>query len=126
MKTLIVALLLIISLPSFATDEWSSGDIYREVAWQTLNIIDELQTEYDVARNPNIYEEVGAARNFIGAHPSVDQVRIYFIASALVHYVISDALRHGWRDTFQYATIWIESDVTGRNVQIHGGLILPF
>lgn len=129
MKYLILVVLILLafsySSSSFASDEWRDADTWREGVWQGLNFLDDVQTE-EIARNPQKWSEVGTAKNFIGAHPSVEQVRVYFAASALVHYYIAQTLDHGWRDAFQYATIYVEYDVTSRNVQIHGGLKYPF
>lgn len=109
-------------------DEWRTSDTWREVGWQILNAVDEQQTEH-IARNPDKYEEVGIARKFIGAHPTVEQVQVYFIASAIVHYAQSRLLReyapNGWSEAFQYFTFGYQYNTVSRNVQVMGGLNIP-
>lgn len=123
------ALIAIVFYPtSGRAGEWRTPDTYREVGWQILNAIDEQQTE-QIARNPYKYEEVGIARKFIGAHPTVGQVQVYFLASAVVHYAQSRLLREyapdGWTEAFQYFTFGYQYNTVSRNVQVMGGLSIP-
>ena len=118
MKT-ILALLLIISTNAFG-DEWTRGDTYREVAFQTLNVIDWGQTRY-VAQNPDRFYEK-ESQQFIGQHPTTGRVDVYMAETAVMHYAISKALVHyGYRtaaDVFQYVTIGSKLNAVVGNISI--------
>jgi hypothetical protein len=123
---ILAALVAIVFFPKQGrADEWRTEDTVREVLCQTLILIDEQQTE-NIARNPDKYREVGIAKQFIGEHPSVDQVRVYFLASAIVHAGVSYMLPHGWRDAYQYVMFAYRYDAVSKNVQVMGGLKVPF
>ena len=88
---------------SALADNWTDGNTYREVAFQTLNVIDWGQTRY-VAQNPDRYCESESAW-IIGKHPSVETVDTFMIVSAILHPVVAYYLPSSWRSAFQYVTI---------------------
>ena len=114
MKTLLILLLLIPT--SAKSDDWSTSDTYREITFQTLNIIDWGQTRY-IAEHPDRFYE----KNIdwaIGKHPTVNQVDNYMAASAVLHFAVSYFLPSGWRDAFQYITIADKLNATVNNASI--------
>ena len=101
MKILILLLLLLSS--SVYADEWTTGDTYRELAFQTLNIIDWGQTRY-VAEHPDQFYEK-ESQQFIGKHPTTGRVDAYMAQSAVLHFIVAYYLPSSWRVPFQYITI---------------------
>lgn len=116
MKTLIFALLLFSSSSAFARDEWSQSDTYREVAFQTLNIIDWGQTRY-IAEHPNQFHEQ-ESQQFIGQHPTTGRVDAYMAETAALHFVVSYFLPSDCRTAFQYITIGGKLNATIGNASI--------
>jgi len=85
-----------------------------EITWQTLWAADYLQTR-QIAKAPDSYYE---KNKFLGEHPSVGKVNVYFAASAAAHYMVSQALPPRWRETWQMVTIVYEVDAVVQNYKI--------
>ena len=113
MKTLILFLLL--SSSAFA-DQWKSSDTYREVAFQTLNVIDWGQTRY-IAQHPDQFYESESAWA-IGHHPTTGRVDAYMAESAVLHFIVAYYLPESWRVPFQYITIGGKLNATIGNASI--------
>ena len=113
MKKLLLILLFIPSL-SFA-DPWSQDDIYREVAFQAVTIIDWGQTR-DIAKNTDKFFEHNP---FLGNSPSINSVDTYFISAIIIHVIVSNNLSSEYRKYFQYISIGIESNSAIKNAA-HG------
>ncbi len=113
-------ILLLLSSQAFA-DEWRDSDTYREIAFQTLNVIDWGQTRY-TAKHPERFKENGAGAGgsawLIGEHPSTTDVDRLMVMSAILHPVISYYLPHGWREAFQYVSIGMKLDATIGNASV--------
>ena len=109
-------LILILFSSSAFADEWSTSDTYREVAFQTLNVIDWGQTRY-IAEHPDRFREV-ESKWAIGEHPTIQQVDNYMAASAVLHFAVSYFLPRDWRDAFQYITIGDKLNATIGNASI--------
>lgn len=109
MKFLLYIFLLLSSY-AFA-DEWTVPDTYREITYQSLAAIDWLQTRTG-AKNPEEWCEINS---YLGCHPSVQSVNIYFALTGLAHVAIAKALPEKYRAPFQYITIGIEAGAVGRN-----------
>jgi len=114
MKTLIIAILLF-SNSAFA-DNWTTADTYREVAFQTLNIIDWGQTR-TTALHPELYQEDESAWA-IGRHPTTGRVDAYMAESAVLHFIVAYYLPQSWRTPFQYLTIGGKLNATIGNASI--------
>jgi hypothetical protein len=114
-----IVVLMLISTSTFA-DEWTTADTYREVAFQTLNVIDWGQTRY-IAQNPDRFYEK-ESQQFIGQHPTTGRVDVYMAETAVMHYAISKALVHyGYHtaaDVFQYVTIGSKLNAVVGNISI--------
>ena len=116
--------LALLSTSAFA-DNWTTGDTYREVAFQTLNVIDWGQTRY-TAQHPESFHEKelanGGSSEFIGSHPTVSGVDSFMLKVSVLHYGISRTLLYfnlrDWHEAFQYITIGAKLDATTRNVSI--------
>ena len=111
---LFLLLFLLTASPAWADglkfgEDWTAGDTARQIAVTALMIVDWGQTRY-IVKNPcgpyehcvNPLEERGPARYFIGNHPSLGQVNVYFAASVVLNAGIAYALPRGWRDAWQY------------------------
>jgi hypothetical protein len=96
MKTLIVLLLCL-----SACSTWKTQDILREVAWQTVHVIDWGQT-LEIARHPEDYHEINP---IMGKHPSVGNVNVYMGLSSIGHLAVSYVLPPKIRPYWQYLTI---------------------
>ena len=114
MKTLIIAILLF-STSAFA-DNWTTGDTYREAAFQTLNVIDWGQTRY-IAQHPDRFYESESGW-IIGKHPDEKRVDIYMAESAVLHFIVAYCLPQSWRVPFQYITIGMKLNNTIGNASI--------
>ena len=113
MKTILFCLLLL-SSNCFATDKWSDDDIYREVAYQTIWVIDWGQT-LNIAKHPqSLYE----TNQWLGKHPTEFEVNRYFVVNGIIHAIIANYLPSEWRKGFQYLTIGMEVNVVVTNFKL--------
>ena len=113
MKTFILAVLLFISIPSFA-DEWTSADTKREVAFQALWAIDFAQTR-NISAHPDQWDE---QNNYLGSHPTTGAVNRYFLVGSILHFGVAKLLPEKYRAPFQYGTIAIEVGYVAHNYSI--------
>ena len=118
MKHILNIVLIIAVLHSSITFavEWTTSDTYREVAFQTLNIIDWGQTRY-IAQHPESFHEVESAW-MIGKHPDEKRVDIYMVESAVLHFIVAYYLPESWRTPFQYLTVGGKLNATIGNASI--------
>ena len=120
MRILLFIALVLIST-STSADVWREGDTYRELSYQTLNIVDWGQTRY-TAKHPERFKEDGAGTGgsawLIGQHPSTTDVDRLMVMSAILHPIISYYLPHGWREAFQYVSIGMKLDATIGNASV--------
>lgn len=113
------AIILLITTSSAYADEWTSTDTKREVAYQSLAVVDWLQTR-NIARNPDYWEQ----NVLLGNHPSVARVNQYFALTGIAHYFISEALPEKYRAPFQYISIGVEIGAVAHNFSI--GITVKF
>lgn len=110
-------ILLLLSCPACA-DEWTRADTYREVAYFALHVADWGQT-LEISDHPEKWHEHNP---ILGSHPSRGEVNAYFIATGLLHPVVSYGLRKyapdGWVQAWQYGTIGIELYCTSSNMRL--------
>lgn len=92
--------------------EWSTGDTWREVAYQGLLAVDCSQTWRGSVEHPGQFEETNPV---MGSHPSKGRVIGVCVASSAGHYLISRALPDGWRDAWQGVTIFAEAYAVDNN-----------
>ena len=116
MKLLIVIAFL---FPLQAAADWSSADTKREVAWQIINVID-WGTTLDIENYPDITE----GNIFMGRNPTRDQVNFYMAGYAVIHYVVSSALKPKYRKVWQYITIIDSANAITNNFRL--GLRINF
>jgi hypothetical protein len=64
-----------------------------EVAWQIENLVDINQT-LKIARDPADWREVGTMSLITGQHPTVRQVWFVSLATAVLHYGVSQVLEN--------------------------------
>lgn len=99
-------------------DEWTREDTYREVAYLALHVADWGQT-LEIADHPEKWHEHNPV---LGSHPSRGEVNAWFIATGLLHPVVSYALPRPYREIWQYSTIVLEIGVTAHNASIGIGI----
>lgn len=119
MKYILICLLLL-SSSCFAADKWSDGDVYREVAYQTIQVIDWRQT-LTIAKHPNSFSELNP---LLDKHPTEFAVNRYFVISSITHAIIANYLPSKWRPTFQYITIGVEVTAVANNFKL--GIAVDF
>jgi len=112
----VLAILLLVACPAHA-DEWTKEDTYREAAYLALHVADWGQT-LEVANHPDEYHETNPV---LGSHPSRGRVNAYFIATGILHPVVSYVLPRPYRELWQYGTIGIEIICVGNNAAIGVG-----
>ena len=99
-----------------STDAWTTGDTYREVSFQILNVIDWGQTRY-IAQHPDQFYESESAW-LIGKNPDEKRIDIYMAESAVLHLAVSYFLPSEYRHAFQYITIGGKLNATIGNASI--------
>ena len=112
-KICIFTLILSLHNTAFAND-WSKSDTYRECIFITLNILD-WGTTRDIAKHPESYVENNP---IIKGNPSLRKVDNYFLATIVLHPIISYYLPKKQRKTFQYISILIAGTATTHNLNI--------
>lgn len=101
-------------LKTASADDWRPGDTRREIAYNVFAAVDMMQT-MDIRNHDNIEEAVPFTRAILGRNPEPAQTAAYFVATSALHYGISRALPHGWREGWQAVTIIIEGSVVANN-----------
>lgn len=127
MSKFILAILLFISIPSFASD-WSTGDTYSESVYLAFLAVDWAQTRNIVRSNercsvgkPNQvahcyhYPELNP---ILGKSPSMARVNAAVILTGLAHVYIASILPEKYRAPFQYISIGIEGGAVVHNFSI--------
>lgn len=112
-----IFLLLLLACPSHA-GEWTKADTAREVAYLALHVVDWNQTLY-IVDHPREFHECNP---ILGSHPSRGEVNGYFIATGLLHPLVSYGLKKyappGWSEAWQYITIGVELGITAHNASV--------
>ena len=121
MRKLIIFILMLLPMVAQA-DEWSKKDIGLEAAYLGVWAMDWKQTQM-IARNPDRFYEANMYK-VIGRNPSVNHVNQYFLAGALLHVAIVNALPEKYRTVFQAVSISSEVVFVKRNYSI--GLTVKF
>jgi len=117
MKRLLLILLL---LPSLAlASPWSDGDVAREVFYDVILFVDYKQT-MDIHNYPGVYEN----NPYLGNYPTKSKINQYFIASAIAHAAITNALSPEYRKTWQHVTIGFNLGIAANNASL--GLRVKF
>ena len=109
MRMIIVFMLFL----STAGADWSSGDTNRQLAFTALQMVDWAQTR-EIARNPDFYE----TNPILGKYPSSTEVDVYFAATTLGHYLVSQALPSDYRKVWQYVWIGVQAGYVTHNYQM--------
>jgi hypothetical protein len=100
-KMTILFVLLTLTSCAGSGARWNKEEKALEAAYLTLHVIDWGQTRY-VAKHPEEYRE----RNpILGQHPSTEQVDTYFIATALLHPLVTHYLPRPYRRWWQAISI---------------------
>lgn len=110
-RYLLLAATLLLATPVHA-GEWSLQDTQRQSAYLVLHTLDWSQTRWMVR---NDHEEVNP---IMGRSPSVSEVDRYFVATAVLHTVISYHLSPPWRKRWQRITIAVEATTVAHNANV--------
>ena len=103
--------LLLLATPAHA--EWRAQDTQRQAAYLTLHAIDWRQTR--TIADEDYCDEVNPALGNCPDRSSVDQ---YFIATAMLHTMVSYALPPRYRASFQYLTIGVQAGAVSHNARV--------
>lgn len=112
---------IIFILSSCATlkhEPYSNADIYREVAVQTLNVMDYVSTDKILGDHPTLAVE---SNPLLGSNPSRDKLIGVAVGTGLIHGVISHYLPAKYRPYWQWPFIIIKAGVVGNNYHINAG-----
>ena len=115
-KKLIIFCCILLISDAYADDQWTKEDTFREMTFQTLNVIDYAQTRY-IAEHPDKFKEVESAWA-ISDRPTVVDVTRYMALVAIIHPIIAYYLPESWRHVFQYITIGDKLNATANNAVI--------
>lgn len=101
-------------VPMSTVDSHEQNMAIAETAWQSLNIIDTLQT-VQIAKNPNCYRESDiVTRHLIGEHPSQGKAIGIGIVYGVAHFAITKWL--DYNDTLdehgEYSSGWHVANIS--------------
>lgn len=120
----VIFICVVFGAPSHADDSWTNADIGRQVAVEVLLIADWGQSRYGAQDPKQRYEE---KNQWLGNHPTTQEVDRYFISWLVIHPVISHFLPSEWRKGFQSITIFVQAVTVHQNATVAGiGYRLPF
>jgi hypothetical protein len=122
MKKLLAIILLVFSTQCIAADEWSDVDVAREVAFQTLALVDWGQTA-DISSRC-VDGSVREMNPILGSCPNRGKVNVYFPIAMLAHLGVSSLLSSDARSSWQNVTLVVEGLVVHSNYRI--GLKINF
>ncbi len=106
-------ILLFFPATAFAADPWTTQDTVLEGVYLGLVWIDIGQTGYHLHSPKRVY---GRERNpLLGPRPSLETIRNYNAAAAILHIVIASALNHPYRGWFFIGTIFDRAYHVGDN-----------
>jgi len=111
LSNIVMVFILLFSTNSIAN--WSSGDTNRQLAFTALQMVDWAQTR-EIARNPDFYE----TNPILGKYPRKTEVDVYFAATTLGHYLVSQALPSDYRKAWQYVWIGVQAGYVTHNYQM--------
>lgn len=124
MKRLLLVLLVAVSA---SAEEWTPVEIGLEASYQLLLLADWKQTSefhkmttYDWnGPGGNLqYHRVEEANPFLPRDPKQRTINAACAVSAVGHFLISNALTHRYRMTWQSTTVLIEASFVRRNARI--------
>lgn len=109
-----LAIVLALSSPCHALDEWTSDDTAWEVTYATLHIIDWGQTRH-IAKNPELFHENNP---ILGKHPSVGKVNTFLALTLAGHVAVARLLPKKARRVWQVVWIGVEASCVAHNASI--------
>jgi hypothetical protein len=98
---------------------WSAANTAAELAYQTTNVVDAMQTA-QIQDRADVREGNAVTRAVIGEKPSTRDTALYFASLGVSHYLISMALPPKWRAWFQGATLAGSTLNVANNCSEHG------
>jgi len=100
MKKLILLLLILFLSTSIAGKELTKPEKVGELAFQTVNFIDMMQT-LEIVQHDDLYYETNP---ILGKHPQQHEVLLYFMARGVLHYEVTKWLPEKFRITWLTVT----------------------
>ena len=116
-----------------STEDWTTTNTVLQLSNSALLMVDWAQTR-QMIRNPcfdvngehkkyaqncsNPHHESGPAKHFVGEHPSIGQVNVYFAGSLVANYLITRGLPGPWREVYQVGFSVYELGVVQNNWKI--------
>lgn len=117
--TPILLTLVTLSCASLHHQPYSTGDIYREIAVQTLNIMDYASTDKILGDHPTLVME---ANPLLGSDPGRNKLMAVGIGTGLLHGIVNHYLPARYRPYWQWPFIIIKAGVVGNNYHINAGI----
>lgn len=128
MKHIVILFLLLVTTSAQSAEFTdASGAVtatgVREIVWQSISIVDWMQTR-TIAKNPDKYYE--DTNFFMNKHPSLKEVNTYFIGYMMVHGMVSYVLPEKYDAVWQYVTIYDSGSAVLNNHQLGIKIDIPF
>lgn len=114
----VVFMILVLSKPSLAFDDWSKQDVALQAVFTSLHIIDWGNTLY-IADNPRYYSETNM---ILGKHPNRGNVNLYFAGTLAGSVLVTHILPKKYRPYFQTIIISIETAAMANNHAVGIGM----
>ncbi len=114
-KTLILCFLLTSCASLPPADKWSDGDIYREVAFQTLNFMDYASTDKILGDHPRALE----ANPLLGSHPSRNTLIGIAAGTGAAHAYVTHIFPASWRPYWQWSFILLKAGIVANNYHVN-------
>ena len=119
MRSIIVAILLLVSLSAHAERDWTTEEKVWGATATTLLLMD-YGTTRNIAHRPNEYRELNP---LLGNHPSIAQVNLHFLVAIPAILLAADYFPE-YRKEILMITSAVELVAVGNNLRI--GLHLDF
>ena len=117
----VLFLLMLYSIRSEAGEFWT-GDKVADTLMVSANMLIVMDWAQTRESSDKGYEEVGAAKNFIGRYPTTGDVNRYFIASLIQYNMVNYLLPTKLKKVYSGFTAAIEFSVVKGNYEIGVGM----
>lgn len=98
--------------------EWSRADTVREIAFQTVNVADGIQTA-QIRNRPDLREGSELTAAVLGVKPKPGETALYFASIGVSHFLIAAVLPPKWRKWYQGTTLTYTGATVFRNCEVY-------
>ncbi len=115
---LIIAIFSLLGCATLKHESYTRADIYREVAVQTLNVMDYASTDKILGDHPTLATE---SNPLLGSNPGRNKLMGVMLGTGLIHGTVTHYLPAKYRPYWQWPFIVIKAGVVGNNYHINAG-----